>query len=367
MKIHADKLTVFCETIFQRCGLSAQHAHDGADVLVRADLRNIPSHGVARLDRYVKGLKSGQIKSSPNVRILTETPVSLVVDADGAMGAAVSISVMNQILEKAEHTSMAFAAVGNSNHFGIAGYYAMMALKHDMIGIAMTNTAALGIPTFAREVMFGTNPFAFAAPGADGKNFVLDMSTTAVTRGKVEVYQREEHPLPEGWAVDKTGHPTSDAGKLLDDMLHRRGGGLLPLGGFGEAQSGYKGYGLAVMVDILSAIASGSDFGKQVCDIPKGDVSARVSHAFGVMKIDCLRNPDDFKRDMARMLTQLNECEQAEGATRVYYAGQKEAEAEKRNRLEGIDLSEATWKKLKAVAAEFDSEMERLLKETVIC
>jgi LDH2 family malate/lactate/ureidoglycolate dehydrogenase len=170
------------------------------------------------------------------------------------MGAPISARAMGQIVTKAKNNGSAFGCVRNSNHFGIAGFYAKMALEEDMLGIAMTNTAALAVPTFGRQVMFGTNPLAFAAPADKERAFVLDMSTTVVTRGKVEVYDRLEKELPDGWAVDKTGRSAKNARAILDDMQNRVGGGIMPLGGFGKEFGGHKGYGLAVMVDILCAV-----------------------------------------------------------------------------------------------------------------
>jgi LDH2 family malate/lactate/ureidoglycolate dehydrogenase len=240
--------------------------------------------------------------------------------------------------------------VRDSNHFGIAGYYSEMAAREDMIGIAMTNTAALGVPTFAREAAFGTNPIAFAAPGLNGKIFSLDMSTTTVTRGKIEVYQREGKHLPPGWAVGTDGLVTTDPISLLEDMLNQRGGGLLPLGGEGELNSGYKGYGLAVLVDILCAIASGGSFGRAVRDL---DVTAaRVCHFFMAIRLDLFRPAEDFKRDMSAMLGALSSLSPAEGAGRVYYAGQKEQEAEAESNVRGVPVEEGVWETIKSLADE---------------
>jgi LDH2 family malate/lactate/ureidoglycolate dehydrogenase len=258
----------------------------------------------------------------------------------------------------AEEHGVGVCSVRNSNHFGIAGYYAEMAARRDMIGMAMTNTAALGVPTFAREAMFGTNPIAFAAPALDGKMFSLDMATTTVTRGKVEVYQREGKKLPAGWAVGTNGLGTDDPEKLLDDMLFKRGGGILPLGGEGEALGGYKGYGLAVMVDILCALCSGGVFGGSVMD--SGVSSARVCHFFMALRIDLFRDPRDFRADLGRMLDELGALKPAEGADRVYYAGLKEHEAEARSEREGVPLTEGVWETLKETAEELGVPVPRI-------
>jgi LDH2 family malate/lactate/ureidoglycolate dehydrogenase len=271
------------------------------------------------------------------------------------MGLSLSKKSMEKVIAMAEAHGVGVCSIRNSNHFGIAGFYAEMAARRDMIGVAMTNTAALGVPTFAREAMFGTNPIAFAAPGLDGRIFCLDMATTTVTRGKIEVAAREGKGILPGWAVGTDGLSTGDPVRLLDDMLFKRGGGLLPLGGEGEAMGGYKGYGLAVMVDILCALCSGGSFGGAVQD--SAITSARVCHFFMALRLDIFRDPRDFKGDISRMLDELGALKPAEGMKRVYYAGLKEHEAEARCEKEGVPLTEEVWKVLRETAAGLDVEI----------
>jgi LDH2 family malate/lactate/ureidoglycolate dehydrogenase len=347
IRIQRERLTAFCGDVFVRLKLPAADARAAAEVLVAADARGIPSHGVGRLWRYANGLRSGLMIPDAKPETVTETPTSLVVNARGAMGAPVSVRTMERVIAKAAVSGMAFAGVRDSNHFGIAGYYAMQALPHDMIGIAMTNTAALGVPTFGRAAMFGTNPLAFAAPADRERAFVLDMSTTAVTRGKIEVCDREDKALPLGWAVDKTGRPATDAKTILADMQDRRGGGILPLGGAGELFGGHKGYGLAVMVDILCAALSGAPMGPDVFDTATS--SARVSHFFGAIRVASFRDPAAFRSDMDRMLGALRETPVGEGESRVYFAGQKEFEEEDRCAREGVPLSVKTYESLRDI------------------
>lgn len=350
VRIERKELTAFVDEVFRRLALSGEDARDAAEVLVAADARGIPSHGVGRLWRYVNGLKSGLMRPDAKPETTMETPTSLVVNANGAMGAPVSVRTMQRVIAKAASTGAAFASVRESNHFGIAGYYAMLALPHDMVGIAMTNTAALGVPTFGRQVMFGTNPLAFAAPAQREGAFVLDMSTTVVTRGKIEVCDREEKPLPLGWAVDKTGHPATGAAAILADMQDRRGGGILPLGGEGEVFGGHKGYGLAVMVDILCAALSGASMGPGVFDTATS--SARVSHFFGAIRIASFRDPAGFRADMDRMLADLRATPVAEGAERVYFAGLKEIEEEASCSRIGVPVSAKTYASLCEIGRE---------------
>ncbi|NLJ47843.1 MAG: Ldh family oxidoreductase [Treponema sp.] len=350
IRVRRGDLTAFCRSVFENRGMSPEEAEVTAEVLVSADAFGIPSHGVGRLRRYVSGLDTGLMLPRESGETVLESESSLVVDAKGAMGPPVSVRVMGTVIEKAEQTGAAFGAVRNSNHFGIAGYYARMALSRDMLGIAMTNTAALGVPTFGREAFFGTNPIAFAAPAGTEEPFVLDMSTTVVTRGKVEVYERRGDVLPEGWAVDRTGKSARDPGSLLSGMQERRGGGILPLGGLDTLLGGHKGYGLAVMVDILCALLSGGPFGRGVYDTPES--SARVSHFFGAVRIDRFRDPVEFRADMDRMLRELRACPPAEGRDRVWYAGLPEAEHARETERRGVPLSRKTWEMLRELGAE---------------
>ncbi len=350
--ISREQLKQFTRSCFEACGVPEDEAAVCADVLVAADSRNIPSHGVARLKRYVSGIRSGLMKSSQTAKTIQESPVSLLIDADGSLGAPVSRQTMQRIIEKADHSGMAFGCVRNSNHFGIAGYYAMMALEYDMIGVAITNTAALGVPTFGRQVMFGTNPLAFAAPADTEKAFVLDMSTTAVTRGKVEIHAREGKPLEPGWAVDKNGQSASEAAPLLTSMFHRTGGGLVPLGGDSETHGGHKGYGLAVMADILTGVLSGSLSGAEIFD--EGESSARVSHCFGAMKINLFMPAADFRKRMDRMLAELRLTQPADAHTRVYYAGLKESLAEEESAHAGIFLDKPVIESLLELSRELN-------------
>jgi LDH2 family malate/lactate/ureidoglycolate dehydrogenase len=346
--IPRTNLERLCSAIFQRLGIPGDKADDSAEILVAADARGIRSHGVQRMKRYADGIAANLIKGDVAPTVLRKTPVSLVLDAEGGMGLSLSKQAMKQVIAMAKENGFGVCSIRNSNHFGIAGFYTEMAAREDMIGVAMTNTAALGVPTFAKKAMFGTNPVAFAAPGHNGKCFSLDMSTTVTTRGVVEMYEKEGQTLPSGWAVDTDGRAARDPVQLLDDMLYQRGGGLLPLGAEQHIAGGYKGYGLAVMVDILTALCSGGVFGEAVRD--SAVTSARVCHFFMAIRIDLLRDPDDFKTDMDAMLSALESLPPAEGADRVFYAGLKEREAEEASAIHGVPLTEGIWEALQGIA-----------------
>ncbi len=351
-RLERRELEAFCTRVFEAMGAVGAEASDAAEILVAADAAGIESHGVARLRRYVNGIKAGIMVPNVEGTVVHSTPLSLVIDGNGAMGLHLSKKTMADVIQRAESHGAAFASVRDSNHFGIAGYYAKMALPKDMIGIAMTNTAALGVPTFAKDAYFGTNPLAVAVPAHREAPFVLDMSTTVVTRGKIETYLREGRLLPEQWAVDKRGIPTQDSEKLLADMLYQLGGGILPLGGSGELTSGYKGYGLAVMVDIFTAVLSGGLFGRDVVDAE--GTSGRVAHFFGAVRLDLFRDPEAIKEDMGAMLEALRTAEPAVGESQVYYAGLKEHLHEQACAEQGIPLSGPVWRSLQAIGEELN-------------
>lgn len=345
VRIDRRELEAFCRAVFAIQGLSEEDSRIAAEVLVAADAMGLPSHGVGRLSRYVQGLRTGLMLPGAAQKIVSETPSSIVVDAGGAMGAPASYRAMAAVVAKAKASGSAFGCVRDSNHFGIAGYYARMALPEDMIGIAMTNTAALGVPTFGAKAMFGTNPIAFAAPAGKEVSFVLDMSTTVVTRGKLEVYERMGESLPEGWAVDGRGASATDPAAAIQGLQDRAGGGILPLGGLGKAFGGHKGYGLAVMVDILCACLAGAPFGEAVRDTATS--SARVSHFFGAIRVASFRDPAEFRADMDEMLASLRASPPAEGEERVYYAGLPEREAEEESERLGVIVAGPTLSALR--------------------
>ncbi|MGD8398966.1 MAG: Ldh family oxidoreductase [Anaerolineae bacterium] len=354
--VRADDLKDFCVRAFEEMGVAPEDARITADNLVTANLRGIDSHGVARLARYVNGLRDGVMVARPDEVVVTETPTTIVVDAGAGLGQPVSYRAMKKAIEKAEAYGCGFAAVRNSNHYGIAGYYAMMALDRDMIGMSTTNAAVLVAPTFGRNAMYGTNPIALAVPADQERPFVMDMATSTVPRGKLEVYDRQEKPIPLGWATDEKGVPTADARRVLDNFVKRAGGGLLPLGGAGEEMSGHKGYGMGLMVEILSAVVPGAAFLTHV--YPKDEAGepapANLGHFFGAWRLDAFRDPNEFKADMDRLIRELKSGDLAEGAARIYVHGEKEFEHADRRGEQGIPLSAKVEASLKQIAEELD-------------
>jgi LDH2 family malate/lactate/ureidoglycolate dehydrogenase len=245
-------------------------------------------------------------------------------------------------------------SVRNSNHYGIAAYYALMALKEEMIGISMTNAAVLVLPTFGRDAMLGTNPISVAAPAGEEYPFVLDMATSTVPRGKLEVYERQEKALPLGWATDERGVPTDDAGLVLENVLARTGGGLLPLGGAGELMGGHKGYGLALLVDVLCGVLPGAGYANTI--YPKAadgnPLPANVGHFFGALRVDAFRPLADFGATMDDLIRRLKNSPKAEGQNRIYIHGEKEFEMEQERKLNGVILHPKVISDLQAIADE---------------
>jgi LDH2 family malate/lactate/ureidoglycolate dehydrogenase len=352
--VQPEALQTFCARVFEKMGVSSGDSVITADVLVQANLRGIDSHGVARLARYVNGLRDGVMVAQPEETIVTETPTTVTVDAGAGLGQPVSHRAMSLVMEKAREYGCGFATVRNSNHYGIAGYYAMMALEEDMIGISTTNAAVLVVPTFGRDAMYGTNPIALAVPAGEERPFVMDMATSTVPRGKLEVYNRGEKPLPVGWATDHRGVPTDDAGLVLDNFVQRAGGGLLPLGGAGEEFSGYKGYGMGLMVEILSAVLPGAAFLTSVYPKDKAGkpLPADLGHFFGAWRVDAFRPAGAFKADMDAMIRELKGANLAQDAERIYIHGEKEFEEASRREEQGIPLEAKVEANLRQIAVD---------------
>lgn len=358
IRVHAQPLIDFCVRVFEKLDVPPEDARITAEVLVLADLRGIGSHGVARLRRYVEGLKNGIMVPVPDVKTITETPATALIDAGAGLGQPVSHRAMQKAIQKALDVGAGFVTVRNSNHYGIAGYYAMMALEHDCIGISMTNADVLVVPTFGRDAVLGTNPIAVAAPAGKERPFVLDMATSTVPRGKLEVYDRLEKPMPLGWATDERGIATPDAHRVLENFKKRAGGGLLPLGGEGELLSGHKGYGLALWVDVFCAVLSGAAYANLVYPkTPDGKpLPANLGHFFGAWRVDGFRPPDEFKAAMDDLQQRLKAVPKAEGQTRIYIHGEKEYEKTEEYQRDGIPLNPKVVADLQAIAQEVGVE-----------
>jgi LDH2 family malate/lactate/ureidoglycolate dehydrogenase len=348
----------FIVLALRTAGLTESDANDVANVLVAADLRGVESHGIARLDTfYVRRIEAGVVNARPSYTTLCDGPTQFALDAGNGLGHPAGIFAMRKTIEKARASGLAFATVRNSNHYGIAAYYAMMALEHDLIGLSMTNSTHLAVPTFGRQKTQGTNPIAVAIP-ADGRApFVLDMATTGVTFGRLEVSERKNKPLKPGWAVDADGRET------LDPTLAMTQGALLPLGGYGTDNGGHKGYGLGALVEILCGVLSGGMFGTALRLDERGLHGGTVGHFFGAFRIDALRDGAEFQRDLARELRAFEESAPAPGAERVLTAGEPERANTERYRSEGVPIDPKVWDGIDAMAERLG--IEKLERFTV--
>lgn len=351
IRVQADALRDLVQRILEFYSVPPDEAFTVADVLVRGDLRGVHSHGVARLEQYYVGrLRKGLVEPKAKAVIVRETPATALIDGGNSLGAVVSKYAMEVCLKKAQEVGVGVVAVKNSNHFGIAGYYAMMALPLGMIGIALTNASPRVAPTYGRAAMFGTNPIAIAVPAGEERPFVLDMATSVAPLGKIEVHERHGLPLPMGWAIDKEGRPTTDPKAFRD------GGALLPLGGFAET-AGYKGYGLAIAVDILCGILPGAGACLGVLSsLPTQEKPTNIGHFFAALRIDLFRDPGEFRAAMDDTIRSLKDSPKAPGEERIYIAGEKEFEKEEEYRRTGIPFLPVVINMLKRLAAEANVE-----------
>ncbi len=350
VRVNIDGLHKFVSNVFLKLNVTEEDAGIVADVLIRADRRGIESHGVARLTRYINGIKNGIMNPRPSIKTLKETPVSLLVDGDAGLGQIVAYKTTKRCIEKAKDAYMCFAAIRNSNHYGIAGYYSLMAYESGLVGISMTNSAPLVVPTNGKDAVLGTNPISVAVPAGEQVPYVLDMATSTVPRGKLEVYNRKGKTIPSSWATDANGNPTTNPAEVLENLLSRAGGGLLPLGGGEEETGGHKGYGLSLLVDIATGVFSGGSFGLRVYG--KKGAPPDVCHFIGAMRPDTFVEEDVLKNQMDSLVKMLKESQKREGKERIYIHGEKEFENEKKNKVT-VPLYIKVYKSLEDVAKEF--------------
>jgi len=350
------QLLSFTKDVFIKMGCRDSDASLAAENLLCADLRGIDSHGVARLSGYVRLWEVNRINPTPNIKIIHETPSTGVVDGDSGLGLVVAPIAMKKAIEKAKHVGSGWISVQNSNHFGIAGQYAMMALSNEMIGIAMTNASALVAPTFSKERMLGTNPIAVAIPAGTEPPFVADFATTTVANGKLEILQRKNESVPEGWVQDTDGKSSMDAHEL------KNGGALLPLGSDRE-HSSHKGYMLGSIVDIFSGILSGANFGPWVppfpayIPMPENQPGKGIGHFFGAMRIDAFRSADDFKKNMDLWIQRFKEAKTIDANQPVVIPGDPERIFTENRLKNGIPLIDEVAKDLSSLAEKFSLKL----------
>ncbi|MDO9551339.1 Ldh family oxidoreductase [Rhodonellum sp.] len=355
MKFSFEQLFKFTKSIFIKIGCPEEEAETAAKVLLSADLRGVDSHGVARLSGYVRLWEANRINAKPSIKIIHETPSTAVVDGDGGLGLVVAPFAMQVAIDKAKIAGTGWVSVKNSNHYGIAGQHAMMALEHDMIGISMTNASPLVSPTFSTERLLGTNPIAVAIPAKSQPPFVADFASTTAANGKLEILKRKSEEAPLGWIQDKNGNPTTSPDGVKD------GGALLPLGGDREHGS-HKGYALGAIVDIFSAVLSGANYGPWVPPFvaflqpDPNPVGEGLGHFFGAMRIDAFRPADEFKSNMDIWINRFRKAETISGQEKVLIPGDPERELEAERRSIGIPLLKPVEEDLRALGEKFGVE-----------
>jgi L-2-hydroxycarboxylate dehydrogenase (NAD+) len=348
----SNYLKEYTVQIFKCMGCPDDQAKVAADCLNQADLRGVDSHGVARLSGYVRLWELKRLNATPEMKIIHETPSTAVLDGDLGLGLVTAPHAMKIAIEKAKIAGTGWVAVQNSNHYGIAGYHSMLALEHDMIGISMTNASPLVAPTFSKSRFLGTNPIAVAIPALNQPPFVIDMATTTVANGKLEVLQRKGEDAPLGWTQDKDGQPTTDAFSL------RKGGSMLPLGGDRE-HGGHKGYCLGAMVDIFSAVLSGANYGPWVppfvpfLEPPANPVGNGIGHFLGAIRIDAFRPASEFKAHMDNWIQTFRNAETVAGQERVFIPGDPERELTIERLKNGIPLHEQVVNDLQELGKKF--------------
>jgi L-2-hydroxycarboxylate dehydrogenase (NAD+) len=351
-KYSFDRLHQFAVNLFIKIGCPHDQAIEAANVLLSADLRGVDSHGVARLVGYLRLYKKNRINPKPQLSVVHETPSTAVVDGDAGLGLVAGPYAMRLAIEKAKNVGTGWVAVKNSNHYGIAGYHAMMALEADCIGISMTNASPLVAPTYAKERLLGTNPIAVAVPAGEEPAFVADMATTTAANGKLEILQRKNESAPLGWLQDKEGQPTQAAQGIV------QGGALLPLGGDREHGS-HKGFILGSIVDILSAVLSGANYGPWVppfvsfLDPDPNPVGEGIGHFFGALRIDAFRPASEFKTHMDIWIKRFRNAETINETNKVIIPGDPERQMEQLRRKEGIPLLDTVVKDLQSLSEQY--------------
>jgi L-2-hydroxycarboxylate dehydrogenase (NAD+) len=334
------QLRQFANNVFLKIGCSANEASKAADVLLHADLRGIDSHGLARLSGYVRLWEAKRVNSQPSIKTVHESPSTAVIDGDQGLGLVVAPHAMEIAIKKAEKCGTGWVAVRNSNHFGIAGHHAMMALEHDMIGIAMTNASPLVAPTFSIERLLGTNPICVAIPAGEQPAFVADFATTTAANGKLELLQQKNKEAPLGWIQTKAGEPSNNPHEL------KEGGALIPLGSDREHGS-HKGFCLGAWVDIFSAVLSGANYGPWVPPFvsfltpPSDPVGLGIGHFFGAMRVDAFRPASEFKSHMDKWITRFRSAKTVAGQPAVVIPGDPEREAHASRQQNGIPVHES--------------------------
>ncbi|MBP7731287.1 MAG: Ldh family oxidoreductase [Bacteroidales bacterium] len=340
--------------LLMKAGIPEEDARIVTDVLLQADKFGIDSHGVNRLKPiYLDRIKDGILNPITNMEIVREGPTTTVIDGHNGMGHVISYKAMNLTIEKARKYGMAMTAVRNSTHYGIAGYYALMAVHEDMIGVTGTNARPSIAPTFGVENMLGTNPLTFGIPSDEPFPFLIDCATSIIQRGKIELWAREGKQMPKGLVIDENGESKTDPQEVLKDLNEGRAA-LAPLGGIGEETAGYKGYGYATVVEILSAALQQGSFMKMLLGNKDGKkVPIPIGHFFIAININAFTEPGNFKKTTGDILRQLRASRKMPGQNRIYTAGEKEYYRWLERKDKGVPFNKDLLKEFRGLCNEY--------------
>ncbi len=345
-KFEYTSLKKLIETILAQCDLSPEKCADTAEVILAADRMGIESHGVQRLGVYVNGLKSGRIKPHAEISVVRETPLAAMLDANDGLGQPAAAKAMRMAISKANAGGFGIVTVRNSNHFGIGGYYSLMAARAGLLGICMTNSEAMVVPTNGRHPMMGTNPIAVSMP-AHPSIFHFDIATSVVPAGKIEVFARKKQPLPEGWSVGVDGTINTDPEAFLKIRKEKTDGGLLPLGGFGSIFGGHKGYALSLLVELMTGILADGRTSNHVRETPAVD---RCCHSFIAIDYGMFGDKLTVEERLSVYLQEIRDSAKAAGQSRIYTHGEVEFEAERRVNHEGVPIHDTVYNDLAAMS-----------------
>jgi LDH2 family malate/lactate/ureidoglycolate dehydrogenase len=353
--VPVNKLVDFMVDSLAAMGVPRQDTGIIADVLLTSDLWGVRSHGVAHLKMYHERMKAGLQLPITQLSVVKDTPTTAVIDGGNGMGMVVGCHAMKLAIDKARQYGLGAVAVRNSSHYGVAGYYPLLAVKEGLVGVSFTNAHPSTAPTFGVKPMLGTNPIAVAAPTDELFPYMFDAATSVAPRGKIEIAARANKPIPEGWVIGADGKSATDASRMIEEM-NKGTVALLPVGGMGELMGGHKGYGLATMVEIFSAAFQNGTYlwGLTDTDADGKPQFLRIGHFFLAIDVEHFIPLEAFKHITGSMMRELRESPRVPGQPRIYTAGEKEYYNTQRVMAEGVEITPGVQKALNALRQELD-------------
>ena len=355
VRVPVSKLVEFMLDALVAMGVPRQDAKIITDVLLTSDLWGVRSHGVAHLKMYHERMKAGLQLPVTQLTVVKDTPTTAVMDGGNGMGMVVGYHAMHLAIQKAQQYGLGAVAVRNSSHYGVAGYYPLLAVKEGLVGLSVTNAHPSIAPTFGVKPMLGTNPVAVAAPTDEPFPFMFDAATSVAPRGKIEIAARANKPIPEGWVIGGDGKSATDSSNMIKQM-NEGTLALLPVGGMGELMGGHKGYGLATMVEIFSAAFQNGTYlwGLTDTDADGKSQFLRIGHFFLAIDVEHFIPLEDFKHITGNMMRELRESPKVPGQSRIYTAGEKEHYNTQRVMAEGVEITPGVQKALNVLRQELN-------------